>query len=160
MPKHSQADEKTRVLQRTPQRPDSPATPKTTIYRPQSPSSKTAEVPEPVTGWLVVVAGGGKGKSFTLHYGVNVIGRAAECDVCLDADDHEIARHNQAEVIYDGKGKKFYLRHGEGKNLTYLNDDTVLQPVELSGYDKICLGKTTLLFVPLCGAQFDWDGVS
>ena len=30
--------------------------------------------------------------------------------------------------------------------------------MELHAYDELTIGKTKLLFVPLCGERFDWNG--
>ncbi|WP_424947185.1 FHA domain-containing protein [Candidatus Spongiihabitans sp.] len=149
----------TRMLRRSAPEKKNPDAPKTTVYRPPSESNESEDL-EPVTGWLVAVSGSRRGKSFPLHYGVNIIGRAADCAVCLDVNDSEIARENQAEVIYDGRGRKFYLRHGHGKNLTYLNEDPVLEPREIKHGDEIKMGKTVLQLVPFCGADFDWEDLS
>ena len=70
--------------------------------------------------------------------------------------DGEIARENQARITYDPKGNQFFLQHGEGKNLTYLNGDPVQELKTLNAYDKLSIGKTELLFVPFCSDKFQW----
>lgn len=115
---------------------------------------------KPTTGWLVVIDGPGKGNSLPLYHGTNNIGRAATQEINLDfgaQTDSEIARENQARLSYDPKGNAFYLQHGDGKNLTYLNDAPVLELKVLKPYDRIGMGKTTLAFVPFCCDQFTWD---
>ncbi|NOZ09450.1 MAG: FHA domain-containing protein [Gammaproteobacteria bacterium] len=115
---------------------------------------------EPVTGWLVVTEGEGKGASLPIHHGVNTIGRDPNETLSLnfnDVGDAEIARREQARLTFDPKGKLFYLQHGTGKNLTYLNDKPVLELTTLTAYDQITMGNTTLIFVPFCGDQFSWD---
>ena len=141
--------------------------PHTRIFRPSSPSSATPEVigggapakdfaAEPVVGWLVVVEGPGKGQSVKLGYGMNSIGRGAEERVSLDFGDEEISRHGHAMLTYDSKGRKFYIQHGGGTNLTYLGESPVLQPHEIKGREIIGIGKTQLCFIPLCGPDFEW----
>lgn len=143
------------------------ADPHTRIFRPRSPSSATPEVTgggapatdfaaEPVVGWLVVVEGPGKGQSVKLGYGMNSIGRGAEERVSLDFGDEEISRHGHAMLTYDSKGRKFYIQHGGGTNLTYLGESPVLQPHEIKGREIIGIGKTQLCFIPLCGPDFEW----
>ena len=121
----------------------------------------------PVTAWLVVVAGPGKGRSFPVFMGMNSIGRdklvnsatQQEQEICLDfgaQSDPEVSRHAHAKLTYDKKGNHFYLQHGGGNSLTYLNNQPVLEPQTLKAYDQITLGKTQLLFMPLCGDQFQW----
>ncbi|HEC13515.1 MAG TPA: FHA domain-containing protein [Acidiferrobacteraceae bacterium] len=114
---------------------------------------------EPVTGWLVVIKGEGKGASLPIRHGVNSIGRDPSETLSLNFNsvgDAEIARKEQARLTFDPKGKLFYLQHGTGKNLTYLNDKPVLELAQLAAYDQITMGNTTLVFVPFCGNQFSW----
>ncbi len=148
-------DKPTRLIRRSGQK-EKPAAeqPQTTLHRR---ASKSAPAQAMTTGWLVAVAGPGRGKTHALAYGVNTVGRAPESDVCLHAEDSDVARRNQAQVIYDGRGRKFYIRHGDGKNLTYLNGAPVLQPQELRAGDEISAGKTVLRFAPFCGGDFDWE---
>ena len=112
---------------------------------------------DPVVGWLVVVEGPGKGRAMQLGYGMNAIGRGATDRVKLDFGDDQISRGEHAVVTYDPRGRKFYVQHGGGTNLTYLGDDPVLTPVELPALSHIAIGNTVLRFVPLCGDGFDWQ---
>lgn len=114
---------------------------------------------QPITGWLVVIDGPGKGASRAIHHGVNNVGRDVSQGIVLafaGEQDVEIARENQARITYDQKGNMFFLQHGEGKNLTYLNGDPVLELKTLKAYDRISIGKTELLFVPFCSDKFQW----
>jgi hypothetical protein len=111
---------------------------------------------DPVVGWLVVVDGPGKGISVTLGYGMNSIGRSSSDRVALDFGDQQISRTSHAVVTYDPRGRKYFVQHGGGKNLTYIGDQPVLTPLELKGGEEILLGDTKLRFVPFCGKDFDW----
>ena len=112
---------------------------------------------DPVVGWLVVVEGPGKGQTLQLGYGSNPLGRGATDRVKLDFGDDQISRNGHAVVTYDPRGRKFYVQHGGGTNLTYLGDQPVLAPTELPALGHIGIGNTILRFVPLCGAEFDWQ---
>lgn len=112
---------------------------------------------DPVVGWLVVVEGPGKGQAVPLGYGSNSLGRGTTDRVKLDFGDDQISRSGHAVVTYDPRGRKFYVQHGGGTNLTYLGDQPVLVPAELPALSHIGLGNTVLRFVPLCGAEFDWQ---
>ena len=101
---------------------------------------------EPVVGWLVCVKGVQQGASFPLIGGRNRVGRAADMDVVLPSDQ-EISRNTHCVITFDPASEAFYLQSGESRGLTYLNG---------KAHDKIRAGATTLLFVPLCGAQFHW----
>jgi hypothetical protein len=119
-------------------------------------SDRGEPMEDPVVGWVVIVAGPGQGASLNLGYGMNSIGRAPSERICLDFGDTQISRTNHAAITYDPRGKKYFVAHGGGKNLTYLGDEPVLVPVELKGGEEVMIGDTTLRFVPFCGADFDW----
>jgi hypothetical protein len=114
---------------------------------------------DPVVGWLVIIDGPGQGRSVTLGYGRNSVGRGSGARVRLDFGDREISRDDQAVITYDLRGRHFYLQHGGGTNLTYLNDQPVLMPVEIKGGEVILIGHTRLRFVPFCGEHFDWQDI-
>ncbi|MDM8543159.1 FHA domain-containing protein [Desulfococcaceae bacterium HSG9] len=114
----------------------------------------------PIVGWLVVISGPGQGKAIELGYGMNEIGRSPEVRVSLNFGDDEISRKRHAMLTYDPKGRKFYIQHGGGANLTYLDDTPLLDIRMLTGGETIELGKTVLKFVALCGADFDWQDQS
>lgn len=115
---------------------------------------------DPIAGWLVVIDGPGQGNVLHVGYGVNSIGRDDDARIALGFGDDEISRKDHAIVTYDPKGKGFFLQHGSGKNLTYLNDAPVLQPTELPAGSHITMGSTVLRFVPFCGPDFDWQSNS
>jgi hypothetical protein len=109
-------------------------------------------VNELVVGWLVVLSGSEKGKDFTIIPGMNSVGRDQSNTITLSFDA-TITAHKHAVVVYDYKNKQYFLNHGEGVNLTYLNDEVVLQPTVLQTGDVITLGNTDLKFVAF---EHDW----
>lgn len=161
-------EEKTRLL--TSRRKDGPAVagsddagePKTRVIwgksKPAAEEAETssAEVAAPAVGWLVVVDGPGKGADFRLSPGMNRIGRGADQDVSLNFGDASVSSSDHATIIYDYRHNRFYIKHGSGKNLTYLNDDVVMESVDLEPYSRIRIGDTELIFVPFCGERFTW----
>jgi len=160
--------EKTRILSRPTTEPEAPEEnpmgqaddDKTVIIRPSSRSREAGPddaMADPLVGWLVIIAGPGQGNFARLGHGMNSIGRAEGQRCRLDFGDTEISRKVHATITYDPRGRKFYLMHGGGQNLTYLGETPVLQPAQLTGGETISLGKTTLKFVPLCGPDFDWS---
>ena len=163
--------DETRIIRRdnpgekNPQSPAGNDDSKTVLVRPSSRSgsgdaelSSDDSIDGPVVGWLVVVEGGGRGKSVTLGYGMNTIGREAGNRVCLPFGDALISRAKHATLTYDPRGRKFFIQHGDSSNLTYVGDQPVLSPLELKSGDLIRLGDATVLrFVPLCGDDFNWD---
>lgn len=108
-------------------------------------------------GWMVVTGGPGRGHSFTLLHGVSQIGRGEDQAIRLDFGDTSISRSNHAAIAYDPENRKFFLGHGGKANLVRLNGKPVLSTEELPPGGVIHIGETTLQFVALCGAGFDWD---
>lgn len=121
-----------------------------------SKSSPSSFYRDPVVGWLVVISGPGKGISIELGYGVNKIGRESDQRVSLDFGDDEISRQAHAAIVYDPKSRRFFIQHGDGVNLTYVNEEPVIQSLPLSGNEVISIGNTRLMFIPLCGDGFEW----
>lgn len=113
------------------------------------------ERPAPVVGWLVCTEGVNKGTDYRLHQGRNFIGRAAEMDVCIKGDN-TVSRSSHAVIVYDPRGNLYLAQPGDSKELLYINDALVLNPVELKAMDVLSVGNTKLMFVPLCGETFRW----
>lgn len=123
----------------------------------QEQADKTDAMDDPVVGWLIIIEGPGKGRSLKLGYGANSIGRGETNRISLNFGDDQISRDQHSTVTYDPRGKKFYVQQGSGTNLTYLNDQPVLTPTELSARNDITLGNTVVRFIPFCGEDFDWQ---
>lgn len=129
----------------------------TMIYKGEKPDSHREEnALDPVVGWLVVIDGAGKGSDFSLGYGANSIGRGDSERVALNFGDKQISRNSHATLTYDPKSSKFYIQGGGGRNLTYMNDEVVLTPIDLEDGAVIQVGETKLKFVGFCGADFNW----
>jgi len=111
---------------------------------------------DPVCGWLACIEGPRQGQSFTIHAGKNFIGRADDMDIRLYGDDR-IARRNHAIIAYDSKNRQFMLIPGESDGMVYLEGTAVYTPTELLDMQVIQLGRTKLLFRPLCGTNFAWE---
>ena len=111
---------------------------------------------DPVVGWLVCIKGPARGRDYRVRSGRNGIGRSEAMDVQITGDD-TISRENHAFLVYEPRKRIFSLRPGDGRGLVYLNGDEVIQAADLSAYDRIELGESQLLFVPLCGEKFCWD---
>lgn len=113
---------------------------------------------EPIVGWLVVLDGPGKGNHRPIFNGSNTIGRNTNQRIPLDFGDSSISGEQQAFLVYDSKKRQFQIVPNLGRpNLVHLNDSALLTNAELKARDKVTMGQTTLLFVPLCGPDFDWS---
>lgn len=114
-----------------------------------------AEVVE-LVGWIVIVSEKGKFQSYDISYGMNSIGRDASNGISVKNEDISISREKHASIIYDFENNLFFIQHHEGKYLTYLNGEMIYDLTQLKAYDKIKMGKTEFIFVPLCGDEFRW----
>lgn len=110
---------------------------------------------DPVVGWLVCTEGPSRGKSYTIHGGINSIGRSERMDITITGD-RTISAENHAKVSYSDKNNRFNLLPGDGRNIVYLNGEEVFSAMPLKAYDLIDFGETKLLFLPLCGERFVW----
>ena len=120
-----------------------------------SPDAAAGRAAEPVVGWLVVAEGPARGRDFRLLAGRTTIGREASNGVVLGFDAH-VSRERHAVVSYDPRANAFHLLPGDGSGLVYLNGAAVYAPVPLAAHDRVELGRTTLVFVPLCAEAFQW----
>ena len=111
---------------------------------------------DPVVGWLVCVDGADRGKDYRIHSENNYLGRDASMDICITGDE-AISRQNQAIITYDTQQKKFYLSSATGRSMIRLNGNALFQTTELHTLDHIIIGATELLFVALCGEDFQWE---
>ena len=144
-------DDKTVILGPSPRRRAAASAPGAEASAPKD------HMHDPVVGWMAIVSGPGAGDYVRLGYGMNSIGRADDQRCKLNFGDEKISRQNHASITYDPRGRKFYLQHGGGQNLTYVGEIPVLQPTELKGGEFLIIGNTVLRFVPLCGADFDYQ---
>jgi len=109
-----------------------------------------------LAGWVVVLSDNNRGKSYDVTYGFNTIGRGADNHIVLDFDN-SISREKHASIIYDYNNNLFFIKHEDGKYLTYLNDKVIIDTQELKSHDVVTIGETKLLFIPLCSDKFQWD---
>jgi len=129
-------------------------------YHPLSPSAKVEETDsteDPVVGWLVVVKGPGRGQAVRIGAEWNSIGRDPDQRICLNFGDGHISRRNHAKLNYEPIARKFSITIGDGINSTYVRGENLLGPTEIKAGDRIRIGDTELMFVPLCGENFDWN---
>jgi len=111
---------------------------------------------DPVVGWLVCVEGPAKGRDYRIRSEKNFVGRSEKMHICIKGDD-TISRGKHAIISFNPKKQSFRLLPGESTGLIYLNDEEVDMPIALTPHDIIEMGKTKLMFVPLCGEHFKWE---
>ena len=106
-------------------------------------------------GWLVCIEGPGKGTDYRIRQGYNTVGRNESNDICI-REDASISRIKDAVIAYASVTNRYTIRPEEGRNIIYINGEDILGATELHAYDKITIGQTVLLFVPLCNENFRW----
>ena len=114
---------------------------------------------DPVVGWAVCVAGPDRGKDFRLRAGNNSIGPSHERDVPISGDPG-VTDCVQATICFSDEENAFWLEKGHEGPLVKLNGKDVRGFANLSAFDRIELGQTTLMFVPLCGERFSWTAAA
>ena len=112
---------------------------------------------DPVVGWLVIVGGPGMGCYRPIFEGNNAVGRSASQRISLDFGDDTISSEEQAYIRYDSSARSFlFVPNLTKTNVVSVNDKRPTGAVELGQMDVITMGRTQLVFVPFCGAEFDW----
>ncbi len=103
----------------------------------------SAQMFQPVVGWVVVLSGELRGRDFRLVDGKNNVGTAADCDIVLTdpylSSHHAVIRHENGE---------FTLVDLDSTNGTYVNDRRCSRE-DLIDNDKIRFGRTELKFKSL-----------
>lgn len=110
---------------------------------------------DPVVGWLVCTVGSHYGEDFKLRAGRNFIGRSEKMDICLK-NDATISREKHMVILYEPKANIFMVQPGDSRELSYLNENVILEAKQINPYDVIILGETQLTFVPFCSDSFKW----
>ncbi len=110
---------------------------------------------DPVVGWVVCIEGPSKGQDYRIKSERNFVGRDSSMDISISGD-MGISRENHAVISYNPKNNGFRLFPGDGHGIVYLNDEEVYSPVELKKGDIIEMGETKLMFIPICGEDFQW----
>jgi diguanylate cyclase (GGDEF)-like protein len=103
--------------------------------------------PAPAEHVLVVYAGTHLGRVFPLASGVNVIGRSPGVDLPLP--DEEVSRTHARVTLRGAPGNEVILEDCESTNGTYLNDQLVTGPVQLTAGDRIGVGNHVLKLVAM-----------
>lgn len=117
-------------------------------------TSKPAKT-KPVA-FLVCTAGNNLGDFYTVADGRNYIASGKDADIRLDKDTY-VSAECHAVVTYNASNNKFTLSAGTGRGITYLNGEQIDVSSDLNADDKIKVGSSELLFIPVCSDKFKWD---
>jgi FHA domain len=113
-----------------------------------------AQLKRYVVGWLIGLNGSGRGESFAVRMGRNVIGRDRRSDIVVN-DDQASSHH--ADLVFRPEERRFILMDHNSTNGTYVNEHEIEPRRDLSGKDIIRIGSHRFLFMPLCHDGFHWD---
>lgn len=110
----------------------------------------------PCVGWVVAIEGPNRGRDYRIHSGYNYLGRKTG-DIVISGDD-TISGERDASITYVYQTKKFYIAHENGRNVLLANNIPVVGGgTELHNFDIITIGNTKLIFIALCGENFNWE---
>ncbi|MGB7240986.1 MAG: FHA domain-containing protein [Sulfitobacter sp.] len=110
-------------------------------------------------GWLLVSEGPGRGGCFMLAAGSTSVGLGSDVSVHLGFGDESIPSGSHIQIDFDAETSMFLLRPNNQTVEILLNGDALTKDQPLNSHDNILIGETTLLFLPLCGDDFDWAEV-
>jgi len=145
----------TRVVK--PERKPQEDTARTQLVRGKAQVKRGTFEQDPVVGWLVIVGGPGIGAYRPIFEGNNTLGRNSTQRIPLDFGDDSISSEEQAYIRYDSAARSFLFVPNLAKtNVVSINDKRPTGAVELNQMDVITVGRTQVVFVPFCGAEFDW----
>ena len=113
---------------------------------------------DPVVGWLVSVEGPHFGESFSIHSGMNSIGRNPSNRIVLDRD-MAVSREKHAFITYEPKHRRFYVKPGDSSGLVYVNEDYITENRQINPRDVLEIGSSKLVFLPFCTEEFGWEDV-
>lgn len=114
------------------------------------------EWPEAVAGWVVIVAGPGRGADFRVLPGVNCLGRGPNASVRIEFGDLRIAEGVHCRLTYDPRSRRWFLSPGETRAICYVEGDALLTYREIVAHAEFELGSTRFRFIPFCSSAFSW----
>ena len=116
-----------------------------------------SEETDPVTGWLVIVEGPGRGRDLRIGVGRNDLGRDRGNRIALPFGDTQISRRAHLWVSYDPRNRAFSVAPGNSTNLAYLDGAAIEARMPLTDGALIAIGGTKLCFAAFCGDRFAWS---
>lgn len=126
------------------------------VAAPVDPMSSRTSLGKLPVAWLMGVKGPYRGTLFPCRTGRNRMGISSAGEIDL-SDDPAIEDDIQAFLIYEPRQRQYFLQARTGNSLVYHNGEMVFSHTPLAPYDRIQLGNTELVFVPLCGEKFTWE---
>lgn len=124
---------------------------------PLCPREPEAPPPQhPTVGWLVCTGTPWQGRDFRLHSGCNLLGSGPQADISIPWDPL-LTEQGDAIICYDEELKLFSFGPRSSTLPAQVNGKAIADAVILDPGDRLTVGSTAFLFVPLCGKDFHWD---
>ena len=108
-------------------------------------------------GWLVVVDGPGRGRSFPLYKEITRVGRGTDQDVRLDFGDDFVSRRAHVTIHHEQDRGLVAVRCGEKHNPVLLNGRLFSGTRLLKHKSRVTIGQTTLRFVAIDDHDAFWS---
>ena len=107
-----------------------------------------------VVGWLVCTSGNDCGRDFRIHVDNNFVGRNDGCDIVI-RDPYVSAQH--FTILYDPLNDIYIASMSGGRAIVYINGKPLTSDKILQKGDKLKVGQTELVFIPLESSDVKWD---
>lgn len=120
------------------------------------PGHETAD--DYIVGWIIALNGKSRGEDYRIRGFNTTIGRGEKNTIVL-TEDASVSRDVNCSIRYYSETSEYFIALGQNpKNAVYVNGKALKDVTQLHAYDVIKIGRTELLFVPLCGREFSWNG--
>ena len=136
--------------------PIAPVTPVTEKPQVTVAPQKSAPAKTKPVAFMVCISGGNTGDYFAVAEGRNYIASGSDADIRLDKDS-SVSAECHSVVTYNPESNSFTLSAGTGRGITYLNGNQIDVSSELKSEDRIKVGGSELLFIPVCTDGFKWE---
>lgn len=110
----------------------------------------------PVIGWLLCIKGQYLGQSYEIRYGSNQLSLNHIAKQNLDMSENDTEGYFTS-ISFNSGLNKFLIVPGISRELVYLNGNLLLEKAFLNQNDKVQIGESTLMFLPLLSDLFSWN---
>lgn len=126
---------------------------------PSVPRSERVQPLDPVVGWLVALNGENSGNTYEIRGYRTQIGRGDGRKIKIALNDSAVSMGVNCSISYDSDSQKFGVTASDNASNPVRLNNKILRAgheTDLDAYDRIQIGNTKLLFLPLCGSRFHW----
>lgn len=108
-----------------------------------------------IHAFVIAIDGPMIGASYACYNEKTRIGRGKENEISLNRDGI-VEEMPCAFITYDRFECKYSITPTDAGTVIRLNEEPIYEETALSLYDRISLGDTDLMFIPVCGEKFRW----